>query len=1380
MKIPAWLHHPSLARPFAWLFALIFVCGFTLTAAAASIGGGTLESPADGPPPSYGLGGPGAVLVKNWDFGQGGTITNYDDLSANFVYRDQFNTITNKYGAKIVAPNAATAISGQPIEGVNCPTIREFTSDSLKTYLHALDGATTVNPVTAKAGSGSFMAKWTLPAGGSLLGQDIVWETRVRMVTPKYFWFALWTAGNAWNAGAEHDLVESFGYDNGGGFTNFDGRYWHSGSVSGSDVYAYDNWQASMAEAGVSSFDATEYHTWTWVYRADNSYAMYMDGILVQRGVTPYFWTLRAQETGVPINMYFLFDGSWGHTEVQSVNRSLDASELAGKYYEFDYSRVYLVPLTTVPDQPAGVSLEASHQEVVVKWSLTSRATAYSIYRATDPDGEWTRIASGIKQVEYTDQGLANGTTYHYRVTGSNAVGESPASGTLSATPHLTYTVDDADPACTYVGDWGISVSAPGFYKVGYHHDRNTGAVGGKRATFATTLVNSGWYNVYLRAPSSTTRASNTPVDISHQGGVATEVVNQRINNNQWTLLGRYPMSAGPATVVLRNDGTNGNVIADAVRWVPDEIAAPVSAPPAPGGLTVSAGDRLVLLSWSASSNAQAEASRYEVRRSTMAGDPSPTVIAIVTDALSFTDTTVGNGTVYYYTVVGENSVGRSPPSLEVGAAPDGGAEQIVDDADPNVTYTGTWTTSSKTPGSYLNSYHAAALGDGKHATYTLPIAVTASYEILMRWPSETTRASNAKVDIHHAGATEPTVLTLNQRTPNNTWYSLGSYTFQAGTDARLTLRNDGANGPVVADAVKWVRTIPAATVTLLGLSHAYDGQPKQAQSTTVPEGLSVWYTYDGTTTPPVEAGAYAVVARIGDPGYTGTSAGTLVITQATQTIAFPNPGPKPVSAEPFALTGTSSSGLPLHYEVVGGPATLQGETVTLTGAGTVTLRASQSGNRNYMPAEPVTLSFIVGETAQTIQLTSPGDKVFGDADFTVYASASSGLPVALTVVEGSVSIAGHTVSILGAGAVRIRASQAGNDQYRPAPDVEVAFTVRPAAASIALVDVEQVYDGSPKPAVVQTTPDGLEVVLTYSGGSGAPSFPGVYPVTARINHANYQGSAEGVVRIRATAAVRRAPDIDGDVFGSVQLLAADTLKLTGNAGITGDLLMPGTPALSVHGNPTFGGVRDATGAVGPTHHQVSLRGNALLRFLVRRVDPAAVPTVSAPAAPTGTREVHLRNPNDNVGSFATVRDLTVHRNVGVVNVPAGAYGDFTAKAGGFRLGVEGASEPSVYGFTQLSLEDKAVLQVVGPVILRIGKSLKLEGTAGSAEDPDLLQVEMVDGRLDLEDKAVLHARVIAPNGKVSIGRKATLRGHVMSDRLEIRAGGELVEGTEE
>jgi hypothetical protein len=123
----------------------------------------------------------------------------------------------------------------------------------------------------------SFQAKWTLPNGGSLLGQDILWETRVRYVTPPYFWFALWTSGNKWDRGAEMDLIESFGFDNGGGFTNFDGHLWHSDGF-GTNEIDYASWPEGMAEGGIASYDASDYHVWQWLYRKDDRFSADVDG----------------------------------------------------------------------------------------------------------------------------------------------------------------------------------------------------------------------------------------------------------------------------------------------------------------------------------------------------------------------------------------------------------------------------------------------------------------------------------------------------------------------------------------------------------------------------------------------------------------------------------------------------------------------------------------------------------------------------------------------------------------------------------------------------------------------------------------------------------------------------------------------------------------------------------------------------------------------------------------------------------------------------------------------------------------------------------------------------------------------------------------------
>lgn len=296
------------------------------------------------PPGAVLPGATGYVLVKDWNFGAApdNTIRDMGQMNDHFQYHDQFGTIANgtNYGSLIVAPDAGTALRKQPVEGDSAPPVRQFLTDALRTRVVPLNGSTTVHPEHGKAGAGSFQAKWTLARGGAHLGCDLLWETRVRYQPVPYFWFAIWTAGNIWRKGAEIDVVESFGYDNGGGYRNFDGTSWHSGTVGGVDHTRYEHWRKDMTARGVGEFDPSQWHVWSLLYRADDSFSVRVDDHEVQSGNIA--WTVGGKADGPPLNMSFIFDGSWGHTKVDSVNHELSARELARLYYDWDYSRIYL------------------------------------------------------------------------------------------------------------------------------------------------------------------------------------------------------------------------------------------------------------------------------------------------------------------------------------------------------------------------------------------------------------------------------------------------------------------------------------------------------------------------------------------------------------------------------------------------------------------------------------------------------------------------------------------------------------------------------------------------------------------------------------------------------------------------------------------------------------------------------------------------------------------------------------------------------------------------------------------------------------------------------------------------------------------------------
>jgi fibronectin type 3 domain-containing protein len=98
------------------------------------------------------------------------------------------------------------------------------------------------------------------------------------------------------------------------------------------------------------------------------------------------------------------------------------------------------------------------------------------------------------------------------------------------------------------------------------------------------------------------------------------------------------------------------------------------AAPAAPTGLTATAGNATVLLTWTAS----AGAASYNVYRGTTAGGESTTAIATDVTTASYTDSTVTNNTTYYYKVAAVNGGGISPLSNEASATPTATAPHVA------------------------------------------------------------------------------------------------------------------------------------------------------------------------------------------------------------------------------------------------------------------------------------------------------------------------------------------------------------------------------------------------------------------------------------------------------------------------------------------------------------------------------------------------------------------------------------------------------------------------------------------------------------------------------------------------------------------------------
>jgi hypothetical protein len=347
-------------------------------------------------------------------------------------------------------------------------------------------------------------------------------------------------------------------------------------------------------------------------------------------------------------------------TSAATTNQAIvDQSEYTG-----DLSQQWLVaaPNATVPP-PAPFGLNAmaySYNAIGLSWPASLGATGYNVKRADTSGGPYTVIATNWVTTNYTDAGLSGITTYFYVVSATNADGESPDSVEANATtqPTGTVIVDDTDPVHVAItGDWTSSTSVAGYYGIDYLHDGNTGSTGGKSVRFSPELPATASYQVYMNWTTGATRANNAPVDVNYAGGSTPLSVNQRIGG-VWQLLGTFNFNAGTTgNVLIRNDGANGYVIADAVKFVQ-------LPPPQPNGLMATPGDGQVVLNWGDVTGATS----YNVKRMMVNGGAYTNIASPVT--AGYTDTTVANGTNYSYVVSAVNVAVEGADSLPASAIP--------------------------------------------------------------------------------------------------------------------------------------------------------------------------------------------------------------------------------------------------------------------------------------------------------------------------------------------------------------------------------------------------------------------------------------------------------------------------------------------------------------------------------------------------------------------------------------------------------------------------------------------------------------------------------------------------------------------------------------
>ena len=280
-------------------------------------------------------------------------------------------------------------------------------------------------------------------------------------------------------------------------------------------------------------------------------------------------------------------------------------------------------------------------------------------------------------------------------------------------------------------------------------------------------------------------------------------------------------------------------------------------------------------------------------------------------------------------------------------------------------------------------------------------------------------------------------------------------------------------------------------TVSFNALPVMTYGTPAVTLAATASSGLPVTFTSSNSTVATISGNllnanstgtADITAMQNGDGTYAPARyIRTLTVYQADQTITFPEPGIKIYGDTDFNLGATASSGLIVSYSTDNpAVATISGATVHIAGAGTTVITASQAGNNLYYSAVDVTASLTVNKADQTITFGELVPRTYGDPDFSVPATASSSLNITFTSGNTNVAtINGGIIYIVNAGNSLITASQPGNQNYNPAPDVTQILTINKASQVITFPAIAPVVYGVSSFNAGASSTSGLTV--TYS-----------------------------------------------------------------------------------------------------------------------------------------------------------------------------------------------------------------------------------------------------------------------------------------------------------
>ena len=463
-----------------------------------------------------------------------------------------------------------------------------------------------------------------------------------------------------------------------------------------------------------------------------------------------------------------------------------------------------------------------------------SAITGYYVERAVGAGGAWTRIAT-TATTSYVATGLANGTTYAFRVMATNAAGAGAAREPVLATPATT----------------------PG------------------APTSVATVAGDGFVTLTWVAPSSNGGAVVTSYLIEKSTDGTAWTTAATTSAREFTVTGLANGTAYRFRVSAENAAGTGAPAQASATVTPSAKAA------SPTGIVATPTDGSIALTWSAPADTGGSTlTGYTVEQSTDGGVTWTTAATTATPSTTLTGLT--NGTTYSYRVRANNSIGSGAASIVATTTPftTPGAPRNVASFVGDKEVVLSWSAPSNTGGSAITGYVVQQSTNGTTwTTVDTPSVASTVISGLTNGTNYSFRvfAVNAAVtnvnNIATSGATASTVVTAMPKTTASapraltpvagdrqitlTWtapvdnggVALTGYAVQRSADGGRTWTNALTTGP------------STVTATITGLSNGVAYVFRVAATNSAGTGAASTWVTSAPVAPPAAPASVAAVA---------------------------------------------------------------------------------------------------------------------------------------------------------------------------------------------------------------------------------------------------------------------------------------------------------------------------------------------------------------------------------------------------------------------------------------------------------------------------------------------------------------------------------------